>query len=279
MPTLKEVTEDIKSIEVIKSISTIYHEIANFKMRQIRESVLKNRYFFEELLRVYQRVKSASLLIKKRETEIEQRKKKKKEKKDEIIVVLSANNPFYGNLILDIWEAAFSYWKKKHPDLLVVGRIGKYLAEGSGLGHKTFYFELNDDHPEKENINAIVDFIRSYRKIIVFYGKYKTAISQKVVMSEISELPFKKVEEIEGYLFEPSPKAILDFFEKGIITALFNQCLLEHRLARYSSRVISMYKAKENAKELEKNLEKIKRRLKKQIENKQQIELFSKVIT
>lgn len=277
MATLKEIEEDIKSIEVIKSISNIYHEIANFRMRQIRERVLKNRYFFEELLGVYQRVKSASLLINKGK-EKEEKNKTEEKKKEEIIVVLSANKPFYGSLILDIWKAALAYYKKKNPDLLVVGRIGKYLVESSGLGYKMFYFELSDDHPEKENIAAIIDFIKPYKRIVVFYGKYKTVISQNPVMSEISELPFKKVEDVEKYLFEPSPEAILDFFEKEIIAALFHQCLLEHQLARYASRVISMYRARENAKNFENNLEKIKRRLKKQIENKEQIELFSKVI-
>lgn len=276
MATLKEIKEDIESVETIKNISNIYHEIANLRMRKIREKVLKNRYFFNELLGVYQRVKSASLLIKKPINK-EEKQEEKHKKKNEVIVVLSANHPFYGNLILDIWTSAFSYYRKKESDLVMVGRIGKYLAESAGLGYKMFYFELDDDNPQESNITAIVDFIKSYKKILVFYGKYKSVLKQTPVISNISELPFKE-EKSEGYLFEPSPESILDFFEKEIIAALFNQCLLEHQLSRYASRVISMYKARENAKKAEEELRKIEKRIKRQIESKEQIELFSKII-
>jgi len=97
-------------------------------------------------------------------------------------------------------------------------------------------------------------------------------------MSEISELPFEeKKGEIKKYLFEPSPEAVLEFFESEIIISLFNQCLLEHQLARYASRTIAMYRARENAKDLRKKLETIKNKLVREKSNKEQIELFAKI--
>jgi F-type H+-transporting ATPase subunit gamma len=279
MPTLRKIKENLEVIETIKNITNVYHEIANLKMKRVREGVLRNRKFFEELLSVYQKVKSAYLFSFKKEGAEGKEVSFLEGRKERIIIFLSANQFFYGSLILDVWSKVFSYLTENKADLLVVGRLGKYLAESAGFGHKMFYFELNDEKPEERNIAAIIEFIKDYKKIIAFYGRYKTVLSQEPAMNEISELPFEEMadKKVKKYLFEPSPEAVLEFFEKEIIAVLFNQCILENQLARYASRVIAMYRARENAKDLRGELEKIKNKLVRQALNKEQIELFAKI--
>jgi F-type H+-transporting ATPase subunit gamma len=279
MPTLKEIKEDLEVTDTIKNITEAYHEIANLKMRQVREGVLRNRMFFEELLKVYQRIKSAYLFSIKKAKIKEEGVPRLEKEKEKVVIFLSANHSFYGNLILEIWSRVFSYLKENKADLLVVGGLGKYLAESAGFGHKMFYFELNDEKPEKTNIARMVEFFKNYKKIIVFYGRYKTVLTQIPAMSVISELPLEKMPEkkIKKYLFEPSPEAVLEFFEREIVTSLFNQCILEHQLARYASRAIAMDQARENAKNLREKLEKVKNKIIRQALNKEQIELFAKI--
>jgi F-type H+-transporting ATPase subunit gamma len=278
MPTIKEIEKNLERIETIKNLTNIYHQIANLRMKKVREEVLRNRKFFEELLSCYQRIKTAYLFFLK-EKKIKERKiPLLKGKREKVIIFLSANHFFYGTLILDIWSKILSYLKENKADLIVVGRVGKYLAERSGFGHKMFYFELDDEKPEKENITGIIEFAKDYKKILVFYGRYKTVLTQEPTMSEISELPFEeKGGEIKKYLFEPSPEAVLEFFEREIVVTLFNQCLLEHQLARYASRMIAMYRARENAKNLREKMETIRNKLLRQKLNKEQIELFTKI--
>lgn len=279
MPTLKEIKENLETISTIKNIVRAYQEIANLRMKLIREKVLKNREFFKKLSDTYQRIKSAYLFslkkgwVRKRKTSFLQPKKKS------VVIFLSANKFFYGTLILDIWQKIQEYLKEKGADLAVVGRIGKYLAERGGFGHKMFYFELDDEKPETERIEAIIEFVKNYKEIIVFQGRYETVLSQSVVMSKISGgLPLKeKVEKVKTYLFEPSAEAVLEFFEREIIATLFNQTILEHQLARYASRVIAMYQATENAKNLEKKLKLIENKLARQRLNKRQTEFFGSV--
>jgi len=278
MPTLREIKENLERIETIKNLTNIYHQIAALRMKKVREGVLRNRKFFKELLSCYQRIKTAYLFSLKGKRIKERRIPLLKGEKEKVIIFLSANHFFYGTLILDIWSKILPYLKENEADLVVVGRVGKYSAERSGFGHKMFYFELDDEKPEKENIAGIIEFAKDYKKIIVFYGRYKTVLTQEPVMSEISELPFEeKKGEIKKYLFEPSPEAVLEFFESEIIISLFNQCLLEHQLARYASRTIAMYRARENAKDLRKKLETIKNKLVREKSNKEQIELFAKI--
>jgi len=278
MATLKEIKRNLETIRLMKEISSAYQEIANLRMKQIRETVLRNREFFKELRRTYSRIQAASFLeLKKRK--IKRKKIKKKEK--EAIVFLSANESLYGNLILNIWHEVEKYLRESKAHLVVIGRIGKYLAERSGFGMRMFYFELNDVKPELKRIGEVGDFLKNYQKVVVFYGKYEGGLIQRPTSEEISEkvLPEEKIKKAKKYLFEPSPEAILDFFETEILTVLFTLCLLEHQLARYAARVLAMSEATERAKKLEKMYLLQERKLKREISTKKQIEIFGNLIS
>lgn len=274
MPSLKEIRKNLEIISIIKGVVVAYQEIANLRMKQIKENVLKNREFSQELLKTYQRLKSVYF------SSLEKVGVKKvffrRAEKEKVVVFLSANKFFYGTLILDIWKEVQKFLEREKTDLVVIGRVGKYLAEKAKLGFNMIYFELDDSNPEKGRISEILDFIKNYQRIIVFHGRYERGLVQKPVMSEISGgLPLEKKEEkVEGYLFEPSPEAILEFFETEIIGVLFNIAILEHQLARYAARVMAMHEASERVKNLEKRWEIIEKKLKREIINKRQIELF-----
>jgi F-type H+-transporting ATPase subunit gamma len=282
MASIKEIKENLETVSRIKNIASTYQDIANLRMNQIRENVLKNREFFNELLNTYQKIRSAYFLP------LTEKKKEKtvfrEAKKEKIVLFLSADQLFYGTLIIDIWKQVQKYLEQNKTNLAVVGKTGKRLAENSGLGHKMFYFQLNDVKPEKERLAGILDFIKNYKKIIVFHGKYEKVLSQKPAISEISgELPWQeekaktKPKIIESYIFEPSAEKILDFFEKEIIAVLFNQTILEHQLARYASRVIAMHQANENAKKEQEKLLKSEFKLRNQKQNKKQVEFFNSI--
>jgi len=279
MSTFKEIEENLEMISAIRNIASTYQDIADLRMKQIREKVLKNRELFKELFNTYQRIKSDYSLFSKNTWSKKEKDSFRKPKKESVIIFSSANQFFYGALILNIWKEIQKYLEKNKTDLIVIGKTGKYLAEENGLGSKMFYFELDDVKPEEKRIGEVLDFIKNYKKIIVFHGRYEKVLSQKPVMNEISgKLPSgDKIEKVYSYLFEPSPEAILEFFETEIIAALFNQTILEHQLARYASRVIAMYKATENAKKLKQKLSIVKNKLKRQKINKKQIEIFSVV--
>jgi len=283
MPTLKQIKEDLEATSTIKTITSIYQEIAYLRMNQIRQGVLSNRGFIEELSRVYNQIKKSYINSLKKKGRLKKEELKKisfiKRNKRRIAVFLSSNQFFYGTLILDIWHNLLNYLNDSKADLAVVGKTGRYLAERSGFEGKIFYFELDDDNPRREQMKKIMDFIKNYEEIIVFHGKFSTAISQKPVQDNISggitlELE-KELGKVKNYLFEPSPEDILEFFETELISAFFNQAVLEHRLSRYAARMVAMYQATENAKEIKRKLKIKQKKLERQLSNKKQIELFA----
>ena len=271
MPILKKIKEDLKAVSNIETITRTYQEIANLRMNEIRQKVLNNREFIEELSQVYTLAKKAYLVLLKKEKPFIKRKGER------VVVFLSGNERFYGTLFSDIWRELLNYLAKNKADLAVVGRMGKYLVERSGFGHKMFYFELNDDKPEKNRLRGIIDFIKNYEEIIIFHGRFQTILSQKVVQSNISGgvTLEEELEEVKSYLFEPSPEAVLEFFETELLSAFFNQTILEHRLSKYTTRMVAMYQATENAKKRERKLKIEQKKIERQLLNRKQIELFS----
>lgn len=277
MPILREIKENLKAVANIEAITKTYQEIANLRMNKIRREVLDNRELTDELSQVYTLAKNTHTAYFKNRKLTEPRESFMKRRKQRVVIFLSCNERFHGTLILDIWKEIFNFLKNNRADLAVVGKIGKYLAERGGFGHKIFYFDLNDDQPEKERVKMIIEFIKNYREIIIFHGKFQTILFQKVSQSDISGGIIQKSQlaEIKNYLFEPSPEAVLEFFETELTSAFFNQAILEHRLSRYATRTMAMYQATENAKERRIELEAEQKKLTRQLLNKRQIEIFS----
>jgi F-type H+-transporting ATPase subunit gamma len=281
MASLKKIKIDLEIIESIKNIASCYQEIANLEMKRIRENVLKTRKFLSGVAEIYNHAKSAYIaqFKSKNKKEKEQLLKKIsfiKRNGRKIIVFLSANERFYGPLIIDIYKEVLKNLDE-NCDLAVVGKIGRYLVRYENIKNKVFFFYLDDDHPTQYQIEKILNLIRNYERIIVFHGKFETVAFQKPVKTDISGgiILEERPQEVRKYLFEPSPEAILEFFEKEIIDALFNQTVLEHQLAKFASRMMSMYRATENAKDLIKKLNQKAKNIKRQITNKKQLEAIS----
>ncbi len=285
MPTFKEIKEDLERVKIISTLTSALQEIAQIRMSEVRENVLKNRIFLEKIAEVYRKAKLAYFAQEKLKKEGIFKKKRvsldeiflSKKKKGPLLIFLSANQPFYGIIIYNIWSVVFNLLQKEKTDLAVVGKIGEGLVNVFAPSQSYSYFELNDDKPKPEEIKKIADFAKNYQRVIVVHGKYESILRQQVAISEISGiLPTEeKIEKAKHYLFEPSGKEILEFFETEIFTSLLHQTVLEHQLAKFASRVIAMYQASEKAKKVERELELKKIKWQKDLMNKKQINLFS----
>ena len=115
MDSIKEIKENQEIISRINNIANTYQDIANLRMNQIREKVLKNREFFNKLLDTQQKAKIAyySSLEKERKKE---RKIFREARKEEVVFFLSANQFFYGTLIIDVWKKVQGYLEKNKTD-------------------------------------------------------------------------------------------------------------------------------------------------------------------
>jgi F-type H+-transporting ATPase subunit gamma len=281
MDTLKKVKEDLETVNLISTITSVYCEIAKMRMNQIRGWVLKNREFLQEIAKIYQKTKLAYFSFLKKGKILKEGKDLEKitflkKIPKTAIIFLSANQPFYGKLIYEIWSALSDFLEAKGVELIVVGKIGRDLVLRFDPSKKFSFFELDDDRPKKEEVEKIVEFAKRFQRVIVFHGKFESPIRQSVTVSEISGVfpTLEKIEKAKEYLFEPSPEEIFEFFETEIFTRLFHQTIFEHQLAKFAARVIAMYEATEKSKKEKEKLQMKKIKIQKDIMNKKQINLF-----
>jgi F-type H+-transporting ATPase subunit gamma len=281
MDTLKKVKEDLETVNLISTITSVYCEIAKMRMNQIRGWVLKNREFLQEIAKIYQKTKLAYFSFLKKGKILKEGKDLEKitflkKIPKTAIIFLSANQPFYGKLIYEIWSVLSDFLEAKGIELIVVGKIGRDLVLRFDPSKKFSFFELDDDKPKKEEVEKIVEFAKRFQRVIVFHGKFESPIKQSAAASEISGIfpTLEKIEKAKEYLFEPSPEEIFEFFETEIFTRLFHQTIFEHQLAKFAARVIAMYEATEKSKKEKEKLQMKKIKIQKDIMNKKQINLF-----
>lgn len=283
MNSSKELKNEIGTVDTIESITSVYQGIAALRMNQIRENVLKTKEFIDGVAEIYEHAKRDYIATLQKELN-------KAKTKDEVAginfikrngktlkVFLSANEHLYGSLIIDIWKKFAADVRKEPSEILVVGKFGKSLAEAEDFGQKVNYFDLADDNPSIEEIHKLITFVTDYERVIVFYGKVVTALTQEPDKSEITSgvTLERPVSSDKKYLFEPSAKEIIVFFEKEILAAFFNQKLLEHQLSRFSSRMVAMDQASQNAGILTKKLKSDLIHVRRRLQNVSQLEVFS----
>lgn len=283
MSSSKYLNEDLEAVGAIKSITSIYQEIASLRMNQLRGRVAATREFLDGISTVYNHAKTAYIADVKAQTP-KQRKKmwsslsfvRRNGKK--VSVFLSANEHLYGTLILDVWSHYINDIRHDRADAVVVGSIGQYLLGSEQLDVETASFDLDDDKPTAEQVKKITDYVSKYEEVVIYHGQMETVLHQVPTRSEISggiSFDNRSRRPAKRYLFEPSPEQILSFFETEIIAALFNQTILEHQLARFAARMVAMDQATENANEETKKIKKEIRTLKRRIMNRKQLEVFA----
>lgn len=295
----KLIQSEIDFTKTFRFIVQAYEEIAVMKMRKVRDSVLATREYLSRLSEVFLELKKAKELKKKQEALVNKLKSKKpslapiKSERQEgkekftseklaktVSILLSANTTLYGDLIERIFKLFIKNTSQDDSDLIIVGRVGKRLYDEQLNKKRYLYFELPDVEVRLESLKPVIYHMVKYQKIMVYYGKFESVVTQKEIVSNITgDQPFVFNPELKKepspqtqYLFEPSLEVILAFFEDLISSSLFRQTVHETQLARWASRIMSMETAQVNIKSQIKKLRLSSLRIQKQDQNRKQLE-------
>lgn len=279
MAKARNIDSELTQLRALQTLVRVYEEIASFRMKRIRESVLKNREFLKEINTVFEEVR---LSYAREVRELAKKKGKPGAEKvtflahngKTVAVLLSANTGLYGDIVKKTFSLFLSEIATGKVETTIVGRHGLslYLAEDTGIPYT--YFDLPDSSVTPEDLDRIVGHIVQYEEIHVYYGEFLNVIKQNPAELTISaEISLKDTpgEAHVKYIFEPNLKKILSFFETEIFASLFEQAVREGQLAKFASRVMAMNKAEENIDEELKDLVLEKLRVNHQITNRKQL--------
>lgn len=287
LSTSTKLQEEIGMIKFMSQLFSAYEEIAVMKMQRIRTGVFHNRKFLDELYSIFNEskilyFKRVSSLNGANQPTIDEssltRFSTLNKNGKSIIVLISPDQKFSGNIGFEVFDDFYKHTKASAAsEVLVIGIVGKQLVDGRGLtGYR--YFELKS-LKDKINYDSLRDYLLSYQKIDVHYGKFVNLLTQVKTVTDITGNTVNEnainLTSTDDYIFEPSIEAVMNFFEVQIMGVLLKQALAESELARLGSRINAMESASRNAKDTVKKLGIQKVMLDKSYANNKQIERMS----
>lgn len=278
--TIKEIDAAIEEGESLKQIAQAYSEIANIKIKKIRNDVERNRIFFQEISRVYALIKQLAL----------QKKINIVKHKKMVCIVLTSNYRFYGSINSDLLEFFVNTTRKLDSDHIYLGKaaIDFFRAQPMPANHQEVL--LKSDQPDTSELLTLTNLLSDYNQVLVFYSSMKSLLVQVPTVIDITasstfqeSKPTWKVTEglLQGgkgpikFIFEPELSKILQFFDSQIITLLLEGTFLESELSRTASRFISMDSAETEANKFLKDYQASRAYAKRNMDNNTILENFA----
>lgn len=275
----KHINTEIKDLHTLKTLVQAYQKIAALRMKKTRESVLYSREYLSRITAVFEEVRSSYLqesakLLRRKGGKASQELTFLAHNGKQVAVLLSANTGLYGEIINKTFrQFTAEVQSSGQVEVTIVGKHGLSLFLNAMPDHPYTYFDLPDIDIKFQDLLPIIKHIVQYEEIHVYYGKYMSFIKQVSSSLPISAeiQPTDQSAPRTSYLFEPSLKAILVFFETEIFASVFEQTVRESSLAKYASRALAMNQADHNISRALKNLQLAELRYTHHLANQKQL--------
>ena len=142
-------------------------------------------------------------------------------------------------------------------DVVTIGRRGEQALIRAGLAPVASFHDLGD-RPSPTSVRPLARFAingfvsEKYSRVLVVSTHYKSALTQLPYVTELLPLHEENsAEEKHGaspeYLFEPSPREVLDLVLPRIVESQLYQALLEATASEHAARMLAMRSASDAA--------------------------------
>jgi len=272
------------AVATIKSITRVYEEAAARRIKLVQLSVEKIDDFVGAAADTYLNVKFGLLA--------EQRDKKapkqniltssfRKKTKKGITVLITSKDQYYGNLIPNIYREWHKDMLETKFDGIILGNTGTHLFEKEEIKFANVEsFDLDDSNIDWKVIYQIGERISQYEKIVVYYGAYKTVLTQVAEKNDISNsISVGQVQKVKRYLFEAKGEKILGDVETDVIKALLQKRIYQSQIAKYAARIkiLEIGQVAEKMSQVLGDLSKGRKKVHKNLNNKKQLQLYTGV--
>lgn len=246
MATINDLKDELGELTTMKFVSGAFTEAAAFKLKSIRALFEKNRHFYEEISHIYHLIRINANKYYKAQEETA----KKTTDKKTLFVALTSNKHFYGTLNTSIMTSFVKETEKIETNFLIIGSTGLEFLKGIRFKKPFEQLIFKEDNPNNDEASEFLKRIQNFHKVMIYYPKYVTLLSQGVGIIDITHTEIvgsKEPEDEIHIIFEPELLKIVTFFENQVRLMLFRRVLFETDIARTSARLISMSAAEERA--------------------------------
>jgi ATP synthase F1 gamma subunit len=282
----KDIVEEVKHVQSLKTLVEVFGEIASVRMMKIRDTVLKNRDYLEAINSIFRDslatyASKLSKLVRRGSFKKGGRVTFLGHNGKTVVVLISANTGFFGEVVQATFKKFIEDTKNQNMEVTIIGRLGRSLFTERMPKTPYTYFNLPDFGIDRKKLSEAVRHLVQYEEIRIYYGKYQSVITQKPTMSLISSgtsIGEYVAEPEVKYIFEPNVEKILMFFESEIFASLFDQSIRESQLAKYASRILAMDRAGENIRDNLKSLNLERLKISHEVANRKQLNSLSSVM-
>jgi F-type H+-transporting ATPase subunit gamma len=240
------VEKDMAGIGTLKDLTNVFESLASTQVAKVKTKAQLSQEFFNML---WERYTAIRVDPKHRLTTRDDTNGRK------VLVLISAEAGLSGDLDMRMIESMQSEYDKGSTDIIVLGSHGASQLTQRGIPYIRF-FQI----PESDsyiNVTPIIDAVRSYEKIVVYYEEYLSLGQQEIRSIDlISHVKDMSQDAEEGTMtdldtiFEPSLDEIADQMEDTLMSLALSQTILQSGLAQAASRFNAMTVAEDRAGEL-----------------------------
>ncbi len=272
----KIIQRRIKSVTNTKKITKAMELVAASKMRKAVSSVLASRPYAEAAWRAIREMAKVT------SSELHPLLQSKPGSKRMLVLLFTSDRGLCGGfnsqMFRNIKKFADDMPEGTEVDFVTIGRKGESAMRRQERNIVASFADLAA-HPTAADIKpiadmAVNDFIENkYKAVYLAFTDYVSALVQKPNISQV--LPITRIEGLgevsdalkgvktsenseaeelnvnaQEYLFEPSPRAVLDVMLPRLVEAQVYQAILETSASEHSARMVAMRSATDAAVEM-----------------------------
>lgn len=240
------VEKDMAGIGTLKDLTNVFESLASTQVAKVKSKAQLSQEFFNLL---WQRYTAIRVDPKKRLTYREGSNGRK------VLVLISAEAGLSGDLDMRMIETMQSDYNPSNTDIVVLGSHGASQLSQRGIPYIRFFQVPESDN--YVNVAPVINAIKDYEKIVVYYEEYLSLGQQEVrsidLISHVQEMSEDASEGVmtdQDTIFEPSLNEIADQMESTMMSLALSQTILQSGLAQAASRFNAMTVAEDRATEL-----------------------------
>ncbi len=240
------VEKDMAGIGTLKDLTNVFESLASTQVAKVKSKAQLSQEFFNLL---WQRYTAIRVDPKKRLTYREGSNGRK------VLVLISAEAGLSGDLDMRMIETMQSDYNPSNTDIVVLGSHGASQLSQREIPYIRFFQVPESDN--YVNVTPVINAIKDYEKIVVYYEEYLSLGQQEVrsidLISHVQEMSEDASEGVmtdQDTIFEPSLNEIADQMESTMMSLALSQTILQSGLAQAASRFNAMTVAEDRATDL-----------------------------
>ena len=240
------VEKDMAGIGTLKDLTNVFESLASTQVAKVKSKAQLSQEFFNLL---WQRYTAIRVDPKKRLTYREGSNGRK------VLVLISAEAGLSGDLDMRMIETMQNDYDPSNTDIVVLGSHGASQLSQRDIPYIRFFQVPESDN--YVNFTPVINAIKDYEKIVVYYEEYLSLGQQEVrsidLISHVQEMSEDASEGVmtdQDTIFEPSLNEIADQMESTMMSLALSQTILQSGLAQAASRFNAMTVAEDRATEL-----------------------------